>query len=218
MPPRHGPPRTSTSLPASMQKRRPPAAASTSPARSTDQPFTSPHGPSGPRARASKYPPVTTRSRSQRASTSRTSGCASSAASSPRSRRHTSLSGRYGLKVASTNRNQAKTRSSAPAASSPSRTSTATGIPITSSTRRSATAGPLHRRLERLDPRQAGGRGARDDVDVGGPGPQRLLAQDGLRARVERVRVVVAPAQQRRADVDQPPVQHGRLHLDPRVG
>src|SRR3954471_23563088 len=96
--------------------------------------------------------------------------------------------------MASTQRRCAKARSSAAGSTAGSRTSTATGMPMTVSTRCrpahavSTTARPVDRRLQRLAVAAARVRGTGDDVDLRAAGAQRLLAQDRLRARVDRLR------------------------------
>ena len=107
-------------------------------ASSTDQPLTTPVGsgaPSGRWPRASNAPPLRSRTTSASVSIERTSGLASSTASSPAMIRETSLSGLNGEKRRSTSWNHATASSIAAGDTNGPRTSIETTVPITGSTR-----------------------------------------------------------------------------------
>ena len=201
MPTRHpggestGRPWVRTSPPAFTKKHDAPAARSISPARATAHPFTMPDGSSGARpgrgvssARApnemSNAPLLSSRICSLNASTSRTSGFASSTRSSPRPICMISVSERQVLKRSSTCRNHRK-HASATASSIGSRTSTVITVPHCSSVRRSGHIRALpelgvrlvERALQRLRVAVARVRSSGDEVDLRALRLQRFLAE-----------------------------------------
>src|SRR6185312_955347 len=183
MPIRHGSPvgekpRTRTSPPALTQWFAAPAASSRSEATCAAQPFTNPDGSSRPVAYASKKPSVTPHRSAHASSTKRRSADASESSTSPRSKRHTSLSGLYVLKRPSTSRIQAKTSSASSRRRAGGRSSARSRVivvPMICSTRHSpgrVSAGGTSERLldrgpQRLLVRVAGLGGAGDGVEVG---------------------------------------------------
>ena len=128
-----------------------PAAVRIAAARSTAHPFTYPEGSNLPPGVVVKYPPLRALMAAHAWSTSASSGAHSSSGTAPRPNRLTSLSSRYGEKVASTQCSQRTARPRDPSPrGSPARagTSKETTVPITCSAclRRS---GPM-RAQERL--------------------------------------------------------------------
>ena len=105
-------------------------------ARSTAQPFTYPDGSNRPPGVVVKYPPLRALMAAHAWSTSASSGAHSSSGTAPRPNRLTSLSSRYGEKVASTQCSQRTARPrDPPPRGSPARagTSKETTVPITCS-------------------------------------------------------------------------------------
>src|SRR4029077_19272885 len=172
-----------------------PAAVRILAARSTAHPLTYPEGSNLPPGVVVKYPRLRALTAADASSTSANSGTHCSSGTSPRPNRLTSLSSRYGEKVASTQCSQRTARPRDPSArGSPARagTSKETTVPITCSAclRRPGPASVpapvmrgsgalVQRALQRLDIASAGVGGAGHRVDLAVLRRQRLADQLG---------------------------------------